>query len=199
MSYSLDKKGVMEWGAQHTYANMRFFNANQDYVAARCCILNGLFAGFTLASQAIEKLLKAIIYLETGEEMKRWHDPYKLKEKLKEKKDYNLDNFDTTLKKLYDHYLSRYHEDNPRIHSDGTSGASSEELKSIDELWFTLVEKLPMPDEVKYRMAFFADLFETHPYWLNGVWLTKNNFAFDKRQITLLENYTKVYQHLYGQ
>ena len=199
MSYSLDKKGVLEWGAQHKYANMRFFNANQDYVAARCCILNGLFAGFTLASQAIEKLLKAIIYLETGEKMKSRHNPYELKEKLKGIKDYNLDDFDLTLKKLYDHYLSRYHEDNPRIHADRSSGASSEELDSIDELWFILVEKLPIPDEVKYRMAFFADLFEPNPYWLNGVWLTKNNSSFNKRKTVLSEKYIKVRKHLYRQ
>ncbi len=199
MTYSLDRKGVMAWGVQHTYANMRFFNANQDYVAARCCILNGLFAGFILASQAIEKLLKAIIYLETGEEMKRSHNPYELKEKLKKIKDYSLDGFDLTLKKLYDHYLSRYHEDNPRIHADGSSGGSSEELKLIDELWFTLVEKLPMPDEVKYRMAFFADLFEPNPYWLNGVWLTKNNSSFDIRKAVLLGKYTEVRERLYGQ
>lgn len=199
MQYYLDRNGVTGWVAQHSYASMRFFNANQDYVAARCCILNGLFAGFTLASQAIEKLLKAIIYLETGEEMKTWHNPYELKEKLKKIKDYDIDGFDLTLKKLYDHYLSRYHEDNPRTHADGSSGASSEELVFIDELWFTLIEKLPMPDEAKYRMAFLADLFEPNPYWLNRVWLTKNNSAFDKRKADLSEKYSNVRIHLYGE
>jgi len=198
MPYSLDRNGVLNWGVQHKYANMRFFNATEDYTAARCCILNGLFVGFTLASQAIEKLLKAIIFLETGEEMKTWHNPYDLKEKLKKIKDYNLDGFDLTLKKLYDHYLSRYHEDSRQTHADGSSGASSEELNLIDELWFTLAEKLPMPDEVKYRMIFFANLFEPNPYWLNGVWLTKNNSAFDKRETVLSEKYVEVRKHLYG-
>ncbi len=178
---------------------MRFFSANQDYVAARFCILNGFFSGFTLASQAIEKLLKAIIYLETSEEMKSSHNLYGLKEKLKKIKDYSLDGFDLTLKKLYDHYLSRYHEDTPSIHADGSSGASSQELDLIDELWFTLVEKFPMPDEVKYLMALFNDLFEPNPYWLNGVWLTKNNSSFDKRKSVLLEKYIEVRKHLYRQ
>jgi HEPN domain-containing protein len=199
MAYSLDKKGVMEWSAQHQYANMRFFGATEDYKAARCCILNGLFAGFILANQAIEKLLKATIFLETGEEMKTCHNTYELKEKLKKTKDYNLDIFDNLLKKLYDHYLARYYEDDPRAHSDGSSGTSSKEMASIDELWFTLVEKLPMPDEVKYRMMFFADLFEPNPYWLDGVWLTRNNSAFDKRKTVLSRKYTDVRKHLYGQ
>lgn len=199
MAYLLDRKGVMEWGTQHQYANMRFFGATEDYTAARCCILNGLFVGFTLASQAIEKLLKAIIFLETGKGMKTQHNPYELKEKLKKIKDYDLDSFDIMLKKLYDHYLARYYENDPKVHADGSSGASSEELVLIDELWFTLVEKLPMPDEVKYRMMLFANLFEPNPYWLNGVWLTKNNSAFNKRKTVLSEKYTEVCKHLYGQ
>ncbi len=188
----------MKWGSEHLYANMRFGDATQDYVAARCCILNGLFVGFILACQAIEKLLKAIIYLETGEEMKKEHNPYKLKEKLKKIKDYNLDEFGLIFKKLHDHYLSRYYEDTPRVHEDGSSGASSEELKLIDELWFTLVEKFPMPDEVKYRMEFFADLFESNPYWLNGFWLTKNNLSYNNRKLVLSKKYTDVLEHLYN-
>lgn len=188
----------MEWGVKHQYANMRFFDATNDYTAARCCILNGLFSGFALATQATEKLLKAIIFLETSEKMRTCHDPYKLKEKLKKAKDYDLDSFDNTLKKLNDHYLARYHEDSPRIHADGSSGASSEELPIIDELWFILAEKLPMPDEIKYRMKLFADLFEPNPGWSNGFWLTKNNLAFDRRKEILSKKYTDVYKYLYG-
>ena len=191
MSCSLDRNGAANWGAQHQYAAMRFFDATQDYIAARCCILNGLHAGFILASQAVEKLLKAIIYLESTEKIKG-HNPYELKERLKKSKDYNLDNFDLMLKKLHDHYLSRYYEDSPSV------GASSEELPLIDELWFTLTEKLPMPDEVKYRTMFFTELLDPNPYWLNGFWLTKDNLSFDKRKKILSRKYIKVRKHLYG-
>lgn len=34
------------------------YQAAEDYGAARCCLLNGLFAGFLLAQQCVEKLLK---------------------------------------------------------------------------------------------------------------------------------------------
>ena len=62
---------------------MFLYDADQDYVAARCCILNGLFPGFMLASQAVEKFLKALFVFECKEKVKNIHDPFGLKECLK--------------------------------------------------------------------------------------------------------------------
>ena len=193
----INRMKVQKYCAENQYATMRFLGAGDDYIAARCCILNGLFPGFTLASQAIEKILKAFIYLESKKEIKRGHNPLKLKEDLKKLKDYGLDKYDNLLKKLYDHYLSRYYEDDPGHHEDGTSGASSEELIEIDKLWLELIEKLPMPNEVKYRMKFFADLFEDNPYWNNKYWITIKNQALKKQISTMEKRYKEVFQYLY--
>ncbi len=194
----MNRNETQKYCVKNQYAAMRFFNASDDYVAARCCILNGLFPGFTLASQAIEKMLKACIFLESKKELKRGHNPFELKEELKKLKDYGLNKYDNLLKKLYDHYLARYHEDNVSRHEDGTSGASSDELIEIDELYLEITNKLPMPDEVKYRTKFFADLFENNPYWNNQYWITIKNQALKKQINAMKKRYKEVFQHLYG-
>jgi len=193
----MNRNETQRYCAENQYAVMRFFNACNDYVAARCCILNGLFPGFTLASQAIEKMLKACIFLESKKELKRDHNPFRLKEDLKKIKDYELDKYDNLLKKLYDHYLARYYENNVKQDGYGTSGASSEELTKIDELYLELVNKLPIPDEVKYRTKFFTDLFENNPYWNNQYWITVKNQALKKQITTMKKRYREVFRHLY--
>lgn len=190
----MDDKAVRDWGVKNSYANMQFFSASDDYVSARCCILNGLFSGFSMASQAIEKLLKAIIFLESGEKMKTGHNPFLLKEKLKKIQDYKLDKYDSILKKLNDHYLRRYYDNTPTYN---TNGASSDELIEIDELWFDLVEKMKMPDEVKYRMKFFGELLQPNPYFYTEFWLKRNNKKFKKMKKSLTKRYKEVFKHLY--
>ena len=171
-------------------ALMFLYNADQDYVAARCCILNGLFSGFMLASQAVEKFLKALIVFE-GKEAKNIHDPFKLKECLKKVKDYNLDRYNDLLKKLSDHYKARYY-DNKMDY--GTNGASSEELADLDNLWMSLKEKLPFPNEVKFRTRFFSDLFDEYPYWKNKFWIREKNASLsDKIQL-----WEKTYKEIEG-
>ena len=160
---------------------MFLYNADQDYVAARCCILNGLFPGFVLASQAVEKFLKALFVFECKEKVKNIHDPFGLKECLKKVKDYDLDRYNVLLKKLSDHYKARY-SDNKMDYE--TNGASSEELADLDNLWMSLKEKLPFPNEVKFRTRFFSDLFDEYPYWKNKFWIReKNGSLSDKIQL----------------
>ncbi len=181
-SFKLSKKEVMLFCHNKQYATMMFGTASDDYIASRCCILNGLSSGFVLACQAIEKILKSFIYLETGEETKLKgndkHNPFKLKEELSKVKNYKLDKFDTFLKKLFDHYQCRYY--NNRTPG---KGSCSSELYEIDKLWVYLTEVLPIPDEVKYRLNFFAELFDENSkkYWLNYYWAEKNNKALTKK------------------
>ena len=173
---------------KNKYALMFLYNADQDYVAARCCILNGLFPGFMLASQAVEKFLKALIVFE-GKTTKNIHDPFKLKECFKKVKDYDLDRYDSLLKKLSDHYKARY-SDNKMDYK--TNGASSEELVDIDNLWTSLKEKLPLPNEVKFRTLFFSDLFDESPYWKNKFWIREKNGSLSGR----IQLWEKIYKEI---
>ena len=36
-------------------------SATDDYVASRCCLLNGVFPGLRLGAEAVEKYLKAFV------------------------------------------------------------------------------------------------------------------------------------------
>jgi len=192
---TLSRKDVQDYCLKNRYATMRIFEASDDYVAARCLILNAFSPGFVLACQAIEKILKAFIYLETREELKKGHNPFELKEKLKKTKDYELDKYDTLLCYLYDYYRRRYYEDR-RL----KRGASSKELYEIDDLWIYLIETLPMPDEVKYRMKFFSDLFDddSRIYWHSYEWIMQDNKALVLKIAGMEKRYKEVLQHLYS-
>lgn len=193
--FKLSKKDVRDFCYKKQYATMMFDTASNDYIASRCCILNKLVsAGLILSCQSIEKILKAFIFLETEEKLKEGHDPFELKEKLKEVKDYKLDKFDDLLKRLYGHYQSRYY--NNKNHS---KIKSSKEIDEIDELWVYLIEIFPVPDEVKYRLMFFARLFEKRcrKYLLDYYWIEKNNKALAKKIKEMELKYKAVFQHLY--
>jgi len=199
MTLALTQKEVAEYARKNKYAMLMFHDAGSDYFACRCCILNGLHTGFRLASEAVEKLLKAFIYLATGSKtnVKRdgLHNPYVLKQELTTAHpDQKLDGFDDLLKTLHDHYQSRYF-DNPTT----GKGASSKELDQIDELFLYLAETLPMPDEVKYRGGFFTSLCDenSRKHWRNYYWATAHNRALEPKMKSIEHTYQQVLKHLY--
>ncbi len=195
--FKLSRKDINIFCQNNQYATMMFTTASSDYVASRCCILNGLLrCGFVLSCQAIEKILKVFIFLETKEKIKKGHNPFCLKEKLKETKDYKLDKFDNLLKRLYGHYQSRYHDN-----EDSSRSKSSKELDEIDELWVHLIGAIPLPDEVKYRLRFFTYLFgeKSRKYYFDYYWAEKNNKALAKKIQEMKLKHKAVRQHLYSQ
>jgi hypothetical protein len=200
MTFTLSRDEVAQYARNNQYAMMMFGDAGFDYFACRCCILNGLHSGFRLGAEAVEKLLKAFIYLKIGAKStlrgKDRHNPYLLKQELKAvHPDPILDNFDDLLKTLYDHYQSRYY-DNPT----SGKGASSAELDEIDDLFVYLIETLPMPNEVKYRCMFFAFLCDGNArrHWRNHHWATEKNRALGGKMELIERSYRQVAEHLYA-
>lgn len=61
MSFQLDAAAVMQFSRTHKSAMLLMFRGTDDYVGARCCLLNGALAGLELAAQAVEKHLKAML------------------------------------------------------------------------------------------------------------------------------------------
>lgn len=197
---------MFEWAAKNSYAGERLLESSEDYVAARCLILNGFpRCGFILGCQAVEKILKAIIFLETGERItkdtkdkkrkKGWkHEPFELKEKLTEKVDYGLEIYNDILISLGDCYKSRYFEN-----STSGKGANSRDLEKMDKLYIYLMEKIKIPDEAKYRGSFFTDLFESNKYWAHHpYWLKIKNKALTKKKLEKMERkYKKILKHFY--
>jgi len=199
MTLNLTRQDAADFALKNQYALAMFTDAGLDYIACRCCILNMLHSGFRLASDAIEKLLKAHIFLATGARTKLQgkdlHNSYALKQELNfVRLDKRLDSFDDLLRKLYDHFESRYF-DNPVTRR----GASSEELAQIDELFIHLVETLPMPDEVKYRSFFLASLCNENSrrYWKNYHWAIEHNQTLQAKMPRIEHTYRAVFKHLY--
>ena len=197
----LNNKDVADYSQKNSYAQMMFIGGAEDYVSARCLILNGLFTGFFLYSQAIEKFLKALIFLETGKEPEldrsNWHDPYKLKLELQKHKDYSLDRFDEVLQRLHGHFQTRYFDNNNQ-----SKMMSGKELDEFDELWMHLFDLVPFPIEVKYRLEFPVQILSKRAvkYW-PGVrhWATLDNKSLPPDKINRMEEiYFAVKQHLYG-
>jgi hypothetical protein len=198
MPLALTRAEAQEFARKNQYAMTMFMTASSDYFACRCCILNGLSSGFRLASEAVEKLLKASIFLRTGTQSRLKghdrHNPYRLKEELKSAHvDSTLDGYDPLLKKLHDHYQSRY----PDNQTTGR-GASGEELAEIDVLFLYLVETLPMPDEVKYRSAFFAWLCDedSRRNWRNYYWAVEGNQLLQGKMLLIEAKYQQVLKQL---
>lgn len=190
---------TQKYSRANLYAMMMFRDAGLDYVACRCCTLNWLFTGLRLGSEAVEKLLKAFIFLKSGAKSSLTrndrHNPYLLKEELKKvHSDPQLDKYDSLLNKLFDHYQSRYW-DNPVT----GKGASTAEVHGIDDLFIYLTETLPMPDEVKYRTMFFVMLCDegVRQHWRAYEWITKDNRAIQGKLDTMNQRYQEVFKRLY--
>src|SRR3989339_594459 len=156
-----------------------FFDSSIDYPAARCLILNGLFPGFVLACQAIEKILKAAIFFESGfVNLRGWnnsekHNPFLLKEELKKYRNYKLDKYNDFLKHLFSLYQKRY-SNNPIV---SKKGGSSDDLILFDEVYLKIAIKIPITKTAKKRTKLFVDLFDknVNKYWNDGFWIRKRN------------------------
>jgi hypothetical protein len=198
-SLTMSRADVDVYARANQYPTMMFMSAGDDYVASRCLILNALGVGSELFSRSVEKLLKACIFLETGNKTslgrRDRHQPFKLKQELEQGRDYGLDKYDPLLQKMYGHFQRRYF-DNP----NQSKGASSEELEQFDELWIHLVEKIPFPIEVKYRSKLFGMLFSENgsKYWPGyRHWFTLNNKAIANKLQQMEKTYIAVEKHLY--
>jgi len=199
-NFTLTKDELAAFGSQNSYATMRFMEAGDDYVAARCLILNTLFPGFPLFSVSVEKMLKAMFYLETGTEVKfkkatDRHNPLLIKRELSKHRDFNLDKFDDLFARLYGHYQWRYYEN-----KDKSRGMGTGELKEFDALWWELFENLQVPIEIKYRNKFTSSLFEDvdhHYFDTYRYWCLQSNDAFLPHIEEMKAAYDAVTSYLY--
>jgi hypothetical protein len=202
LTLSLNQTQVAEYCCKNGYAQMMFGSSADDYISSRCLISNNLTTGFSLYAQAIEKFLKALIFLESGQEPQlarfNWHNPYKLKLQLQKHKDYGLDRFDELLQRLLGHFQTRYFDN-----ADQSNKMSGDELDEFDGLWMHLFDLAPFPPEVKYRLWFPHIILDrrTVEYWPSfRHWATVNNKFLTTEKINQMEEiYLAVTQHLHGE
>ncbi len=157
MSFTLDSGGMVEFCRTNQSAMLLQHQAAYDYAGCRCCLLNGLPVGLVLGSQAIEKLLKAVLLfadatLTTAEIRTRFgHRLPKLAEAVQKTTDLDLTTHVSHITALDAHYLGRYPDNPGRSTSQSTS-----ELAELDLLAVDLLVGLPIPEEVKLRSGVFS-------------------------------------------
>lgn len=174
-----------------------------DYSAARCCYLNGLMQqGAILGEQAVEKILKGfLLRLNRDEKVGvkfRNHQLVPIIDRIQEIQDAGLDKFRSVAQRLSDLYeYCRYPD--PKIRFDRLS-MSSEDVHELDILYFFIVQKFPIPLEIKYRTGIYAFIGEERkPPYGNPTahWLTKDNKAFQELKGEIEQNYQRVLTHIY--
>jgi hypothetical protein len=153
MQFKLNKKRLMDFAGNNQLAMLMMHQATSDYVGCRCCLLNGVFSGFELGAQAVEKYLKAmLLFAHPSSNVRNFsHKLPSLVKNVQEKGIADLSKHSVTIQKLEGHYQARY-PDNPR----SITSSSTEELAMIDVLIMEILEKMPIPYEVLLNSGVYA-------------------------------------------
>ena len=170
--------------------------ATDDYVACRCCLLNGLFPGLRLGAEAVEKFLKAFLKSKDPySKIKYGHNIKSLaRDASKLPGRFSTAQFDPLIARLETYYRFRY-PDEPDFKPD----ASTAELADIDELVLHIYEGLPIPDVPKFHnYGLFSFICRPlvppiDPYLR---WLVHNNLAVQRVKAVLLQRYKAVEKQL---
>lgn len=177
-------------------ANKYVMPAVDDYLGARCLLLNNIFVGLTLAHEAVEKLMKALLILENIKPQ-RFHILEKLSGLLiknnSEKYRFLNDQIEF-IKRLDQHYGWRYYDGDITKRSQSES---PEDLHPFDSLWIFLYEIYTdfLPEEYQYRTYLYAFLFDERINEATG-WsdiLTENNKALHSKLNLWKTEYKKIF------
>lgn len=173
-------------------------HAYEDYAASRCLLLHGLFSGFVLAEQSVEKMFKAYLYslpcfpvgtkfvgpkAQTPSilEVTPAHDLVALATLVeREFQTLNLNLTDTyrgLLEELSYHFHRKYPDNETPLKSSET-----ETLSKIDALMVLLSLKIPVDDKNRWRTGIFysawPEILIDQPDPPRSVWVRKQNLAY---------------------
>lgn len=177
-------------------ANKYVMPAVEDYLGARCLLLNNIFVGLTLAHEAVEKLMKALLILENIRPQKS-HSLERLFGLLLKKNSSKyelLNDQQEFIKRLDQHYGWRYYDGDITKRSQSKS---PEDLQPLDDVWIALHENYTdfLPEIFRYRTYLFAYLFDKNiASRLN--WseiLMENNNAVENKVDMWREEYEKIF------
>ncbi|NUX55906.1 HEPN domain-containing protein [Paraburkholderia youngii] len=156
-----------------------FKQSAEDYAAARCCLLNGLFPGFVMAEQAVEKLIKGfILFMDPGfkPKNKKGHDLASLITVLQSHYGHvSLDPHKKTIALLQSSYDGRY----PDSGSDRLAHMTSQ-LHDVDELYIYLLDQSPITGDLRFQIGAWPYLYTAYLRITNmpdPTWMMLNNFA----------------------
>ncbi|WGJ16161.1 hypothetical protein QEV83_07930 [Methylocapsa sp. D3K7] len=146
-------QALSQFCEEHNSATRLLRVAAQDYAAARCLLLNGLFAGHVLGAQAIEKFLKGYLLFKNPKcpVRKLSHSLPKLLASVGECFPHlQLAGFAPLAEKFMNHYETRY-PDNP----DASQSMTTADLLELDTFIIFLSENIPCARHVKYQTGIY--------------------------------------------
>jgi hypothetical protein len=187
---------IRAWALAHKRVAPLMNIATNDYVGARCCILNWLIPpGFISGAQAAEKYLKAVLAC-TGRPFGKDHTLTKL---LSNASDTIPDHtrFIPIITTLGHAYTERYDD---HVKTDRKEGYSSAQLVALDDLVVTVFEHIPIPEEVMCSMLPFHWLFEdrlAQAGWKVREWLMMDNAALATRYVQWRQRYDVIMDALH--
>jgi hypothetical protein len=167
--------------------------AFEDYAAGRCLLLNGLFAGFVMSQQAIEKMLKAYLHIAYPERTKfvgqservlsvtPGHDLVAhalLVEKAFPHLSFNMASENRALLELLSYHFHRKYPDNETPFPSSTTTALLEEIDSV-MVWLSL--NLPVAADSRWRLGVFHAawplVLTNQPNPPSSLWVLESNKA----------------------
>lgn len=188
---------LVEFNRTHKDAGEFAIAATDDYVACRCCLLNGLFPGLRLGAEAIEKYLKAFVLygdpsLDIRNYKHRIKDLASVATSLEPR--FNAAQFSHVFDRLETHYRHRY-PDVPDFRRD----ASTAELVGIDGAVLHLCECLPIPEVPKlrnYGLFYFVCCSWVPALNPHKIWLEQENVTLQRVKASLAQRYQAVEEQL---
>jgi HEPN domain-containing protein len=188
---------LMEFNRTHLEAVKFMTAATDDYVACRCCLLNGLFPGLRLGAEAVEKYLKAfVLFANRSLDVKKYN--HRIKDLASEASHltpgFNPVQFAQVIDRLETHYRNRY-PNVPAFKRDASTG----ELTGIDEFVLHICDSFPIPEVPKFRdygYFFFVFCPWTSPMQPYRTWLERHNPALERARNSLLQRYQATEQEL---
>lgn len=138
-----------------------FKQSAEDYAAARCCLLNGLFPGFVMAEQAVEKLIKGFILFMNPSfkpKSKKGHDLASLITVLCSHYGHvSLAPYAKIIELLQSSYDGRYPDSGTDLLAHMTS-----QLRDVDELYIYLLDQSPITGDLRYQIGAWPYLYTAY-------------------------------------
>ena len=189
----------MEFARANKKAMLLLHTAAQDYAAARCLLLNGLFSGLPLGAQAIEKFLKpSILFSDPDKCVNNTHNlPALLERAERLLPDLSSLAFSVIADEFYGYYQMRY-PDNPNRPSHASTG----KFHDLDRMIIGLNINLPCPRNPKVRSGLFAEvtcsLNQLNDVSRVELWIKQDNLTLAQHWVNIEHDYFAAMTELYS-
>lgn len=140
-----------------------------DYMAARCCLLNGQLPGLALGQQAVEKTLKGLLYASKADYNHKAedhrHHVTTIWEYLKQARPELILSTESYLPRFIEFYDGKYPDANLFY-----SGNSSNELLALDVTMKELTRMIPMNHKHRLQVGVYGILCAYREGKVNMFW-----------------------------